>query len=71
MSISLVWFKRDLRLQDLNRQLKALGTRIHVFPAELSASLHALHEELHISAIYSHEETGLASTFRACNGTAT
>lgn len=107
MSISLVWFKRDLRLQDhppladaiaaglpvllvycfepmlmqdphyaarhwrfvgeslrdLNRQLQGFDTRIHVFQAEFPALLHALHEELHISAIYSHEETGLASTF--------
>lgn len=107
MSISLVWFKRDLRLADhaplrdaialgqpvlcfycfepsliadphydtrhwrfvceslreLNAQLRPFGTRIHVFWSEVLPLLSALAQELPVTALFSHEETGLAITY--------
>ncbi len=107
MSVSLVWFKRDLRLRDhqplcdalargrpvllmycfepqliddprysdrhwrfvgqslkdMNDQLRAFNSRIYVFHGDALAVIQALHRELRISAIYSHEETGVALTY--------
>lgn len=107
MSISVVWFKRDLRLQDhqpladaisagrpvlllycfepelmadphyadrhwrfvgeslrdMNQQLRPFGCRVHVFRSEVLPVLRALHARFGIAALYSHEETGLKSTF--------
>ena len=107
MSISLVWFKRDLRLQDhqpladaikagrpvlmlycfesglmddphdserhwrfvgeslrdINAQLRQYQCRVHVFRGDMMDLLHSLHITHGITALYSHEETGLQSTF--------
>lgn len=105
--VSLVWFKRDLRLddhaplrdaiaagrpilmlycfepelmadphyaerhwrfvgesiRDMNAQLRPYGARVHVFRSDMLSLLGRLHQELKLSAIYSHEETGLQRTF--------
>lgn len=107
MSVSVVWFKRDLRLEDhaplcaainsahpvlliynfepilvsdprlsarhwrfigeslkdMNAQLKSRSARVHVFNADMLDLLTVIHDTLGIAALYSHEETGIASTF--------
>ena len=106
-AVNLVWFKRDLRLQDheplelawraglpvllvyafepsvmaapqyeqrhwrfvrqslddMNRQLAPVGTRIHGFHSEMVPLLRALREEFHIKHIFSYQETGLKVTY--------
>ncbi|MEP4146052.1 MAG: deoxyribodipyrimidine photo-lyase [Halioglobus sp.] len=108
MSVSVVWLKRDLRLndhqplcralssgrpvlifycfepmllndsryserhwrfvseslRDMNRQLRKKGFRVLVFQSELLPLLEIMHAENPISAIYSHEETGVDLTFQ-------
>lgn len=107
MSISVVWLKRDLRLndhqpllralssglpvfifycfepmllndpryserhwrfvsqslQDMNRQLRQNRFRVLVFQSDALPLFKLIHAESPISAVYSHEETGVDSTF--------
>jgi deoxyribodipyrimidine photo-lyase len=108
MAINLVWFKRDLRLDDhaplqaaidsgrpclliycfepqlledahyrtrhwrfvtqsladLNRRLAVADAQIHLFQSDIVELLDGIHRAHGIAAVYSHEETGLAVTYR-------
>jgi deoxyribodipyrimidine photo-lyase len=106
MGVHVVWFKRDLRLQDhlalsqaarqgrvlclyiiepslwaqpdasaahytflleslreLDRELRLLGTRLHIFTGEALPVLGRLHAQLRFEALHAHEETGNAHTY--------
>ncbi len=108
MKASVVWLKRDLRLEDhqplcealdserplvllycfepmlledqryserhwrfvtqslqcMNRSLRANNIRIMVLQADMVSALEALHDEIGIAAVYSHEETGVDLTYQ-------
>ncbi len=51
-------------LDDMDRQLQPLGQRVHRFQCTVLELLEAVHDSLGISAVYSHEETGLDVTFQ-------
>lgn len=50
-------------LRDMNRRLKPLGTRVHVFLSEMLPLLQALQQDVGLGSLHSHEETGLAITY--------
>ena len=50
-------------LRDMNRRLRPLGTRVHVFLSEMVPLLLALQADIGLGSLHSHEETGLAITY--------
>ena len=51
-------------LDDMDRQLAAVGQRVHRFHGEIAPLLSAIDEAVGIASVYSHEETGLDVTYR-------
>jgi len=58
-------------LRHLNLQLKPHGARVQVFWSEMLPLLQTLHQELGITSLHSHEETGLALSFARDRAVAT
>jgi len=50
-------------LEEMQAQLKPLGTRVHILYAEVRDSLAQLSEQVDIQAIYSYQETGILTTY--------
>lgn len=51
-------------LEGLRRQIQTRGGELLILTGELPEAFHSLRRELPFEAVYSHEETGLAATFR-------
>ena len=57
------WHFIGQSLMTMNNQLKPLGTEVHILEGKPEALLQALHRALPIQKLFSHEETGLQTTF--------
>ena len=51
-------------LEDMNSRLKRLGTRVHLFGGDMLEVLRSIDAAHGLYQVFSHEETGLASTFQ-------
>ncbi|MCX2980814.1 deoxyribodipyrimidine photo-lyase [Halieaceae bacterium IMCC14734] len=51
-------------LRDINASLRDCHARLHVFSSDMLALLQVIGDTLGIASVFSHEETGIASTFQ-------